>query len=225
MIDLCIGFNGGNSDVLSRMFFGLLQRHCNLLDVQVHVIDNGVPPGVEIIGFPPYTIQHKIRKDWVSTRDKYHTDSAICQYEMCRWIIDNCGICEWCVLCDFDMIIRKDIFAEIKKGMTWDVGIIGSHGTNHNQLTPLFAINRVAWIHRRVGFEAGTRKDGTRGDLGILLAEDLEDLGYKWWKFEAEPGMEEYYHHMGGGGGYHSKQEFEAMRERALKICEEEGIL
>ncbi len=191
---------------------------------QVHVIDNGVPPGVQVSGFPPNTIFHRIKSGWVSTRNRYETDSAVSQWEMCHWIIHNCGEWEWCVLCDFDMIIRKDILGYMMDRMVPGVGIIGSHGTNHNQLTPLFAINRSVWPMRRTGFKAGPGRHGEWVDIGILLAEDLEAQGYKWWKFEAEPGMEEYYHHMGGGGGYHNQQEFEAMRFNAMSICNESGL-
>lgn len=225
MIDFCTGFNGGNSDVLSRMFYGLLRRNCDLSNYQVHVVDNGVP--IEMMGvggFPPSAIKYKIKEGWHPTRGRYYTDSMVPQYEMHRWMVDNCGTCEWCVMCDFDMIIRRDVLAYMKERMSPDVGVIGSHGTDHNQLTPLFAVNRRAWRNRRIGFQAGPGKDGKQRDLGLLLAEDLEAQGFKWVKFELEPGMEPYYHHMGGGGGYHNKREFDAMRETALRICEEQGL-
>lgn len=243
-VDFCVGFNGRNSDVLSRVCFGSMLLHCDLSRALMHVVDNGIPsdtkiPQLMLDQLPNHRL-YRIYENWepAAVYGRYHTDSMIPQFEMCRWIVDNCGTCQWCVISDFDIIFKGDILSYMREHMRDDVGIIGSHGrgkdefgennVRHTQVTPLFAINRNAFKKRRVGFNGGRQNItpswvkypmGTACDLGILLAEDLEDLGYRWVKFLPEPEMEPYFHNMGGGGSYHSKAEFDSMRERASDLC------
>ncbi len=232
-LDFCVGFNGRNADVLSRVCFGSLVQNCDLSHAIVHVVDNGVPSDTEILKVQPGWNQYKIYDNWVPDHlDRYHTDSMIPQFEMCRWIVDNCGTCQWCVISDFDIIYWGDMLSMMRFYMRDDVGIIGSHAKNHSQVTPLFAINRAAYKKRRVDFNGGSRTCRVPGwsrcesdavDLGILLAEDLADQGYRWQKFAPEPEWEHIYYNMGGGGSYHNQKEFESMRFRALALCEKYG--
>lgn len=208
VIDWCVAFNGGNTDVLSRMFFGLLAKHCGA-EAQFHLVDNGdVAKCIDTKYAPADALRYTVQYDWKPSKQggDYYAESATAPWTVAEWMIDNCGTHSWCILSHFDVIIKGDILSWTRKNIKDDVGIIGTH-------CPIMAINRAAYRLRRVGFAPSP---SANLDIGVALENDLQSQGWKHCKFDEEANR--CFHHMGGGGGYHNREEFESMRKRAIEI-------
>ncbi len=216
-IDFCVSFIGENSGLLARLFFGTLKRHCNIDNLSLHLVCKQVSSDVwaEVVesatrlSIPTHT--YELDTGWrpydggvgefysnCSDFEQAYNDAA----DTAVWCVDNCGVADWCILSHFDVVWRDDIVTWLRTNQEkYQVAMVGSH-------CPIMLLNRVAYRSVGVPFDVVGHDD-----VGVRLASALRAV-----LFPPQPDMEWCFHHMGGGGGYHTREEFQSMRDRTTKL-------
>lgn len=217
-IDLCMSFIGENSGLLANVFFNSFAKYCTTTDITLHLarlqvsseVWDEVVKHAKILNVP--TLIYNINTEWKPYGDKVNQFSISTvdttpinnnAAETAAWCTDNCGNAEWCILSHFDVIWRGDIIRWLKtKQAETGADMVGSH-------CPIMLLNRAAYRRVNVPFDIHP----SVSDVGVELGKALNT----YW-MPPEPKMEWLFHHMGGGGGYHTVEEFESMRKRAIQL-------
>lgn len=220
-IDLCVAFNGDNTDVFGQLFFGTLLKSCNLENVRIHMINNGRLPEIVYLPYKININEYDLTKQYPVIAHDAHPSYDFCveavlrSWEMADWMVNNCGKEKWCIISHFDLAFHADIIRWFRERMSDKVGIIGSH-------CPIMAVNRVAYSNRRVGFEPGVGCD-----VGMLLINDLINLGWQYHPFDANTYGEsnKFFYHFREGGSYHTQYQYYSMRHRVTTLLAKMGWL
>jgi hypothetical protein len=156
MIDLCVALNGPHVGVMLPFFWHSLHNVCGteLQNFRIHFVDKGCTGAVkrwlQSISSPQIII-HQLYETFGETNQTNRkpvpnivSDCA----GTCKWMIDNCGDCEWCIISHFDIAFRQDLLGWYRILLKDGVGQVGSHSSG------VVCYRRGAVRQCSVGFES-----------------------------------------------------------------------
>ena len=133
-VDLVAALSGPHLDLCLPLFLGTLGSRCGLSDVQVHLVDKGIPEHIRqwvdtqsVVPASVYNLPGPLTRRFGEGTDvqAWSCDTAA----TCQWMVDNCGSAEWVFISHFDVIFHDDILSHYISHIGGDVGQIGEHST------------------------------------------------------------------------------------------------
>lgn len=250
-IDFCVAMQGPNVDVLSRIFFKSMRGCISFSDgvktLNLHVVDNGIPEshlnGVKSLLklFPEGRVfLHDVRhKNWKLMRPGNRDVSkhaAPNTAAVCEWMLDNCGMSQWCIISHFDIMWKLDMVQNMAGRLTPHVGMLGKHD-------PMMLVNREAWrncrtplsdfadffavpgkdrwrVHHRFDRRAQAAiQNGVAINVGGFDVAELLELtfaGHGWVCESLDEEFDAHLYHFRSGSGYHGDAVNRYIRATAM---------
>ncbi len=248
LIDLCVALNGPHVGIMVPFWWHSIHHVCGteIQNFRIHFVDRGCSEPVKKwleSKVSPQVVIHQLYETFgemnQTQRDPVPNIVADCA-GACKWMIDNCGDCEWCMISHFDIAWREDLLNRYRITIKDNVGQIGSHSSG------LVCYRREAVRQCSVGFEAisgfNLAKDSARDVMvlrhysdsrggqstpihGFDVGELLElNLAAKGWEVisQSHGELNTWRYHLGTGSGHCGDQV--AKRNEALKILELRGL-
>lgn len=245
LIDLCIALSGPHVGVMLPFFWHALHDVCGteIQNFRIHFVvrDDCSEPVQEWLDSitDPKVIIHRIRGQFFelnqTNRRPCHNIVADCA-GVCKWMLKNCGDCEWCIISHFDIAFRQDLLNRYRIMLKDNVGQLGSHSSG------VVCYRREAVRQCSVGFESFSgfnladdfdrrvkvirHYSDSRGGQstpihGFDVGELLElNLAAKGWEIisESHEVLNTWRYHLGTGSGHCGDQV--QKRNEALAILE-----
>lgn len=136
MIDLAVSLSGPHLDLLLPLFFGTMERHVDLSNIRLHLVNRGMDAKVrnyvEIFalrtGAMIYDVPQKFTRSFGATGapvNNWSHDAA----GVCQWMVEHCRLSDWMFLSHFDLIFKADAIAKFVSMIHPNAAQIGEHWT------------------------------------------------------------------------------------------------